>query len=868
MRALRAILSGVLLLTGLSLQAFGQDATLVNIAPLATFSSRPGGVLLRRSTDAMNGSGYSVLGNDYLPSKSFYFRFSEAQPIRRVRFALPPNFYALAADTTGSGNYDTVLLSIQNGPTSFLWGVSTWTYGEWSGGPLRIFGLKLDQPSVLQFTKTGSAGVAPTLGATVYQWSTDGIRQHRSGKIIKIDDTSIWLQQADGEGWGWGSSGWIAASASDSTNRWEYAAAPTNANPNRELYELEIYGARGELSATTLAAFDALHTPVLEANVPLLTTGPAVNVTPPAAAQQYFKGMYIEVWMMDLPGWIRSTPRGDLRSWPGYQSMLSRLKKLSANVVWLMPVRSGFSDGVYNSDWYDSEVLWPSTYIAHSSPEDYLAALASALHADGIKLFAGDRPNGWVAKDGVAQSDVWRGAVSEMTASGIDGVAVVFDEGGNQASQDQLNQYAAAADAAHALNPAVLTITNLQVPSGSNRTFTTFAHSVAVDLLGTEGYFTLDDPWGHWAPAFHTAEMIGANPRKRTIITQNTAWAPAAGNPLFYETFTPTSLYGPPLSVIFHGGDALSYWRLNFQNDAYTDANVSMGYAMLDTLSSWGGREAVVPDDILVLETNRQANRFVYYDYVYHLLTQFPDANKTGYYNTEYVFETLLREGLPYHVGFVDYPSELPDLGKLKVIVLPFAYSTPEVAFPQATIDYLQAAAARGVKLIILHRPGSHAYYTPFTGYETLIQSPNVSVVADDFSYGLTPSIRSHLLTTVLSGLGSQRPTFLNAYGRDIELALLDGRGQNAGNKYLLVTNWETSTVSIDVGVTLPQGSYQVTQRDLQGARRVSIGGRSFLSSQDLAKFRVTLGAGEARIFYISVAPPTPAAPSNLRVEN
>ncbi|MEI8012434.1 MAG: dockerin type I repeat-containing protein [Candidatus Omnitrophota bacterium] len=827
------------------------DTNLINIAPLATVTSRPYSSFLKRAVDGTNGTGVSTSYNEYIPSKTFYFRFDFPVLIKKISCTLPPNFYSIWADTTGNGVYDKELLTVNNGPTSKLWGVPTWTFASWNGPSTSVYGVKYEIPGIYQFVKSGSSGTPVQIGQMVYQWDINGVRQHRSGTIVAMDDTNVWIRLSDGEGWSWGSSGWMAASPTDPSNRWVYSTAPVDANPVRSLYEFLIFGDKTELSPSTLTALAAVSDPSLENNVPVAMTGAPLALPVPSVDTLYLKGMYLEVWMMGLAEWIGKTPRRDLRDWPNYKSMVARMHALSANLAWLMPVRSGWVNGKNLNDYLGSEVLWPSQYIASSSPENYLAKISTALHADGIKLFAGDRPSAWTAKSGVLQSDVWRGAAGEMAASGVDGVAVCFDEGGNQASADQLSQHAAAADAVHAVDPNIFTFTNMQVPDESNRTFSTFSHAVNVNLLGTEGYFTLDDPLGHWAPAIHMAEMNGANPMQGAINTQNTAWAPATGNPLFYETFPPVALYGPTLSTVFHEAKAISYWRLMFQNDAYTDANVSKGYAMLDTLSAWGGHEAVVPEGVLVLESNKQASRFQYYDYVYHLLPSFPDANKTGYTNNHAAYETLLKAGIPFKTRYVEYPQEFPDQANVKVIIVTFAY-IGDVTIPPETMAYLQSAANSGTKIVILHRPGVHAYYKPFPGYDILIQSPHVTVVPDDLSYGVTPAIRDHILAPVLSGLGSDRPVYLNAYGQDVEVAVMTGTGSNAGNKYLLVTNWENHAVTVDVGVNAPAGTYKVLQRDLTQVKPLMIEGRDVLTAEEVAKFRISLAVGESRIFFVS----------------
>jgi hypothetical protein len=826
---------------------------LVNIASLAVVTAQPYTSFLYRAVDGINGTGITPSSNGYVLDRSYEFRFDTAQSISEIRFTLPTNYYSLWADTTGDGTYDTLLLNVSDGPTSQLWGVSEWAYGEWtSQSAITVYGVKLCEPNIQRFVKSGFNGTPPAVGDTVYQWSTDGVLQHRFGTVYAVDDDYVWISEPTSGGYSWGSSGWLSTSNTDATNRWVYSAEPTDVNPARSLYEFQILS---DSSLLTPATLEAIAAPALDSDVPDATEGDAVVVAEPAEDEQYLTGVYIEVWMMDLAGWIASSQRGDLRDWPAYQAMVSALQDVGANLVWIMPVRSGFTDGVYNGDWYGSDVLWPSEFIANCSTENYLAIITTALHADGFKVFAEDRPTGWVAKDGVSAEDVIAGGVAEMVASGIDGVAVEWDEGGNQASTDELAQWAAASAAAKAVNPDIMTFTNLAVPEGSNRTYVTFAQTVDTDLLGTDaGYFTFEDSLGHWGNPISTAEMIGANPNGGTIITMNCPWAAGGGsdgtvgagdNPLFYETFTPVAMYGSALSVAFHGGDAMSYWRLwSYLSYNGYQAYAATGYSMLDTLAAWGGNSAEVPDDILVLASNSQAASFAYYDYVYDILDSSKNGTSYGYNAAQAVYEILLEAGLPYQVGYMEAPQDI-SLSGVKTIVVSFAYDSNDPAIPDATYALLEQAAAAGIKIIILGRPG-----TVSEKFSALLASPNVTLLTDDLINGITPTARGDILSAITTALGSDRPTYLNSYGHDVELAMLEDSAANSS--FLLVTNWEPNDVTVDVGINLADGvSYTLLKRDLTGTTQVQIDGKTVLSAADLQNFRITLDANESCIFYI-----------------
>jgi hypothetical protein len=213
------------------------------------------------------------------------------------------------------------------------------------------------------------------------------------------------------------------------------------------------------------------------------------------------------------------------------------------------------------------------------------------------------------------------------------------------------------------------------------------------------------------------------------------------------------------------------------------------------------------------------------------------------------IYYTLLKNGLPYNVRFVDYPEDFPDVSNIKVIILPLTYETNDwnTLFPQATVEYLQNAADKGIKIIVLNRGGTPNY----SGYSNLTQSPNVEVIADDLSMGLIPQVENKILNQIFLGLGEDRPTYLNAYGNDIELASLRGTREHEGSSYLLLINWKNKSATVDVGINIPEGKYEVLMRNINEVRRVRIGEKYIFSKSDLEKFRVNLEPEEAMIFYI-----------------
>jgi len=822
---------------------------LCNIAPLATVSSIPYRSFLGRTIDESTGSGVGVISTHYyMYSKSYDFRFNDSQLISKVRFTLPTNWYSILADTNGDGVYDAELKTVEKGPTSYLWGVSEWVYGEWQGEePVSIYGLRLYEPKIYLFVKNGSNGTPPHVGDKVYQWDIYGTLRHRSGIIVSENDTHLWIEQSDGEGYFWGSSGWIVNSSTDSINRWIYSETPSDNNPRRGLYEFQIFVNSSNLDQGTTIVLGEVNNPNLEDGVSVILEGDVVNV-PIYNDSQYLKGIYIEPWMFDWNGWVNSEPRGSLRNWTSYQNMLSDLRDINANLVWMMPIRLG-------TDAYRGPVPWPSNYINNSSPENYLNMLADDLHADGIKIFIGDRPYpGWKPKEGVNESLVFPGGTAEMAASGVDGVAVCYDE----SYSNNLDSYHLAAAAAKSANPNVITFTNTVAWNLAG-----IGNSSDIDLLGVAGYFTNEDPLGHWDPAISATRAIGGNKLKRTIITQNAPWAPGnfskyswvgTGNhPLFYETFPPVSMYGSILSTIMHGGDSIAFWRLYdmlFYNNYYE--HVAVGYDMLDVLASWGGGNATIPKEIVVLGKYNSYgggdSKWSYYGWVYRTLDPWLENIVLNTASDKAVHELLLTNGYPYSYGYVEYLDSWPDVSESKTIIISFPY---DYNVQTSSIDLLISAANSGTRIILIGDPDYLARVNAnktTSLYDPLLSNPNVTVITDNIIYGITPEFEKSFLTNLDNALGEDKPTYLNRYGHDIELSSLE---KNETEKFLFVTNWENKSVTVDIGINMPEGNYNMLQRDLNETRNITLSGNYILTKQDLSKFRVHLDSGEAKIFYI-----------------
>jgi hypothetical protein len=622
------------------------------------------------------------------------------------------------------------------------------------------------------------------------------------------------------------------------------------------LMEFEIYAYEEDVP------FDWLEKNVLEKNVPMVTIGEIV-LDKEHNNNDYIKGMYVEDWMIGFTQFINyrnKNPGFDFKNWnitlaggstQSFEGAMNKLRNMSSNAIWIMPCRV--------KDTYSGPVMWTSNYINNSPDENYLKMITEAFREENVTVFVGDRPypevsgNRWPPKEGYTARETFVRGMAEIAESGADGVSVCFDElchfphyiGGENGD---IGKAISAAEAIKNFSKDVKTITNVQIYKYRSWGFPDLGNMGDIDLLGTEGYFTYDDPYGHWHPAISTKRMIGANPKRKAIITQNTPWTPAS-NKLFYETFPPVAMWGAIMSTIMHGGDAIVFWRLWYNNHDYND-HIGAGYKMLDTLSSWGGKDATVPSDIAILHSYKSVSTYArpqgWAYYAGNNLKNDRLEEIRGFASEEAVLEVLLKNGYPFQYFISDYPEDIEDLSAHKIIIVPFAYT-----INTTTLNKLEEAVNNGTKLIILGKPETHNQSiksTVSSTFSNLTKNPNTIVFNHDILRGKKKKFEQDLVTKLDEILGNNKKLYLQRYGKDIEASLIQ---KNESEKFLFVTNWENKPNVVDVGILIANGSYEILRRDLNHTRKVSINGKDLLSETDISKFRIEMQPGESIIFYI-----------------
>jgi|GEM_PF-2517473 len=805
--------------------ALPNTTRLTNIDRFAAIRSVPYTAMVRCLVDPDPNLRTMVMPEQGAPYKGnrYEFHFTQPHSIARIRWANVNGPWALLADTTGNGHYDRLLRMDLQGTLSNPGGV-------WRGRA----------------------------------WATNNF--------------------------------WPPVKA--------YGIAIVNPSKTMDIYDFQILCPAGKVAVGT--------DPKLAPGVAELQGGAVLPLPVPTPAQQFFQGFHIEPWIFNANGWVTmdKARRPPLTEYKPFVDFIAQMKKYHANTLNMWPPKTfGPARG---KGTYELDLLWPSQYDKWSISEDALKEIADAFRANGIRLFTMDRvvypkpleefpktdtrdePAPYISR---ASREFLKGFVLEQVKQGVDGVGIGYDEQQgvhvNPANADDVTkqafrarfgidpptgiedsaayrrwvlfgyeQFASylgdAAAAAKAANPKILTESPVHVCLGNlwNRRIDVaiaediVGHMADIDFVRAYSYEDNANLY-HYIAATMAERMAGANPGKgpgmgsKTLL--NAPWADDPNTaPGYFLEDTPESMYGPPLSAIMHGGGLPLYWRYDHINYGGYDKYVEQAYAMLDTMAAWGAKDAQVPGRIVVLKS-RASEDWWQVRQRYNPAGNPLDQTR-GFLYEKWLMEFLLSRGYPFRTYYLDQPKDFTqDIAKANLIILPFAYSVSDEA-----VAAIENAVQHGAKLLLFDRQGETdemgdlRRQPAFTG---LVTSGKAVFIGDDMTaIGQYPATQDKTRALVDRLLGNNKPIYFQPYGNDVEFACLE-RGDR--EKFLLLNNYTDRNVTVDAGVNMPAGQYQVMQRDLTEVRQAILRGRDAVTAADLAKFRVSLAPWEVKVLYI-----------------
>lgn len=622
----------------------------------------------------------------------------------------------------------------------------------------------------------------------------------------------------------------------------------------------------------------------LSASIPHLTpTEAAKKEAEPdySKAQGMRKGVYVGVSNICDYSRVGLEP---LKEMATFRNMINIVKAAGINTVCLYPMEG-------------DSVIFKSKYLK-SHKYDLLREFCDAIHAEGLKAeiyflerdpyFGGDL-SGYRNKIECIWDfkNKWSNILQELSGYDLDGMCVAPDEfwspahqgtpgtddpctakfrewygyeppkeiGDNKVSRSWI-QYGYRAlgevfsswnDLVKQRNPKIIRSNIIYVGGicynrACNISYDIVGHAADFDYMMTDPYVGLHvNLRDHYYVPEVVKHLEGSIPSHRSMITLQ-----AARLRNYQPELRPVYVYGEAISALASGTDGIYYFHFGIIGNSKTGQqtpqfkNAELTFSAMRTLERWGIEKSFVPTQIALLFSQRSQD--------YADLRKDKDMGN-GYEAQEKGNDLLLANGYPYRLYYLEQENDWKDVSGLKVIILPFIYTISDNAILQLE-DHLRT----GKRLIILQRVGEADENGEIRSEPALAKLARLypkqvfSIPGEVFAGFNDPVYVNQFLKTMNNALGNDKLISLNRYGRDVEVSAL----QLPDKKIMLFAiNWEPGDISIEMGVNMPEGTYRLTERNLEGTQAVTIDNRKTLKAKDLKNFAVDLREAEFKIWLV-----------------
>lgn len=824
---------------------------LVNIAPFADVSNAD------RYEARLNRVVDGSLGT--LCKDTVEFRFKEPVRVSELRLTLPPVSMLIHADTTGAGKYDTVILEELNGLNFGTWGnlrEYVWFRHKFSS-PMKLYGIKYtggcnefqilatpkDAADIMKKNPEKALAPAPLLSL---------------GEKTDVPDA----KKEDRLRFGFCLEPWMfdVPSIMDGYYKKE--------TPMPKVEDWKMW-------QKIVSDFKALN-----ANFILLFP-PHTLLIPPGATPR--PGPYpapvmwpSSVWYLNQPFNLlaemnRSCRENDILNFVIPREWLFLDKAPKEQVVFACEIAECGSDGVPMG--FDEQMIQTGCTLRNIEPvkdsnteEQKAQILKNNEEAEAfLKKYKTQKiPSSKMDSEAVRLGHLWRlGRIAEYMA--------------------EIKKVSAEA------NPGSLTFGAFGGNDLRNRLSIAGPHDAwgfegKTDVMGGDGtYWGIGEaPLGSYRPVAETADYASMSPGRRVLATLNFNWGirwdaakQAYRNPLVYDDYPDTALYGTVLTCFFNKAEFIDFWRYNFM-DEFGGPKVRQAVAsagrMSAVLSAWGGKKAGVPKDVLVLRSRTSedwwylkqeflpenmsvpvSGREWFQDAGHRSGVHVAALKEQGFNQFDWLVSQLVGGSVPFEVYLMNRPEAYRDIiTKYKVIILPFPYA---VSVESAAL--LKKAADNGVKIISLSGCGQGAVdelgelHKDGPILDQMVKAGYISVFDIDVINGKnTMALQESFGKLLAEKFGANGPSVkMQRHGmHDVQCFMLD---VSKTEKLVLLVNYSGRDTSVNLSVKMPKGTYRMQVCTIQDVRAGLIGGKTSLSENELENFRIELPREDAKILRI-----------------
>ena len=610
----------------------------------------------------------------------------------------------------------------------------------------------------------------------------------------------------------------------------------------------------------------------------------------------------------------RHKPMTPVADWKPLNDVFADFASLNANFILLFPPSTCVMPDkkMQKRGQYPFPLMWPSKVWYVNQPHDVFSEFNRACHARDIENFTIPREWLWSPEARQAKTLPQITLAEEIASRGADGVPVCRDEDTfgtgvkvrpeeedayrkwsgrtrlppKDITEDSLdvrlgylwnlrrvaNVMSEIHDRTKKINPKALTFGGFGGCDGVTtrlRTSSVSGHDVwgfegKCDVIGGDGNYYGVGPEGHgpgfesYTPCVQTATQVAYSRKRLAMATVNFNWGARWKDgkyfrPLVCDDYPLVAYTGGALAVFFNKCPYLNFWRYNFMDEwggPPVRAAVKKGGLMVRTLSDWGGREATIPKDVLVLRSRTSEDWWAIRNYQkFDVPRYLRDTRRIdGYKSYEWVTCRLVENGVPFEVYLLHRPETWATRAKdYRVVILPFSYSISDAA-----VKALREAVASGTKVIVV---GNGLMGSTDDMGEPRAVNAFDGLCASRFS--LDPTLESNTIDkamkfrkVVWSALGEPGPSvkLQRQPKEDVQVYALE---RSPTEKFLMVANWSEHETTANVGLSLPSGRYTVEVCDGTGVWPGTIGGEKSPSNNDLGSFAVKLSKDETLLLRV-----------------